>query len=115
ELMGNVVGIMWSSGGVVRSGGHGGLKTTIPPMEPNKELIKDAEAKDVDVHLYISMMRSLMYLTASSPDITFVVCACARGQINKTLFIKRHRDDILPIQVYVDDVIFRSTMKELST
>nr|GEX37086.1 retrovirus-related Pol polyprotein from transposon TNT 1-94 [Tanacetum cinerariifolium] len=47
-------------------------------MEPNKALVKDAEAKDVDVHLYRSMIRSLMYLTTSRPDITFAVCACAR-------------------------------------
>ncbi|GJS55472.1 putative ribonuclease H-like domain-containing protein [Tanacetum coccineum] len=38
-----------------------------------------------------------------------------RGQINKTLFIKRHKDDILLVQVYVDDIIFGSTKKELST
>ncbi|GJR16390.1 hypothetical protein Tco_0799042 [Tanacetum coccineum] len=37
----------------------------------------DEEADSVDVHLY----RSLMYLTASRPDITFVVCACARFQV----------------------------------
>nr|GEW20317.1 hypothetical protein [Tanacetum cinerariifolium] len=36
-----------------------------------------------------------------------------RGQIDKTLFIKRHKDDILLIQVYVDDIIFGSTKKEL--
>nr|GEU72587.1 ribonuclease H-like domain-containing protein [Tanacetum cinerariifolium] len=45
-------------------------------MEPNKALIKDTEAEDVDVHLYRSMIRSLMYLIASRPDIMFVVCAC---------------------------------------
>ncbi|GJZ53329.1 putative ribonuclease H-like domain-containing protein [Tanacetum coccineum] len=38
-----------------------------------------------------------------------------RGQIDKTLFIKRHKDDILLVQVYVDDIIFRSTKKKLST
>ncbi|GJZ18561.1 putative reverse transcriptase domain-containing protein [Tanacetum coccineum] len=38
-----------------------------------------------------------------------------RGQIDKTLFIKRHKDDILLVQVYVDDIIFGSTKKELST
>nr|GEV88470.1 retrovirus-related Pol polyprotein from transposon TNT 1-94 [Tanacetum cinerariifolium] len=37
-----------------------------------------------------------------------------RGQIEKTLFIKRHKDDILLVQVYVDDIIFGSTKKELS-
>ncbi|GJV19615.1 putative ribonuclease H-like domain-containing protein [Tanacetum coccineum] len=38
-----------------------------------------------------------------------------RGKIDKTLFIKRHKDDILLVQVYVDDIIFGSTKKELST
>ncbi|GJU11624.1 putative ribonuclease H-like domain-containing protein [Tanacetum coccineum] len=35
------------------------------------------------------------------------------GQINKTLFIKRLKDDILLVQVYVDDIIFGSTKKSL--
>ncbi|GJY78102.1 hypothetical protein Tco_0483903 [Tanacetum coccineum] len=50
-------------------------------METSKPLLKDAEAEDVDVHLYRSMIRSLMYLTTSRPDIIFVVCACARLQV----------------------------------
>ncbi|GJW16036.1 putative reverse transcriptase, RNA-dependent DNA polymerase, partial [Tanacetum coccineum] len=41
------------------------VKTTSTPMEPNKALVKDEEANNVDVHLYRSMIRSLMYLTAS--------------------------------------------------
>ncbi|GJZ72019.1 putative ribonuclease H-like domain-containing protein [Tanacetum coccineum] len=36
-----------------------------------------------------------------------------RGKIKKTLFIKRHKGDILLVQVYVDDIIFGSTKKEL--
>nr|GEW29611.1 putative ribonuclease H-like domain-containing protein [Tanacetum cinerariifolium] len=51
---------------------------TSTPIEPNKALVKDVEAEDVDVHLYRLMIGSLMYLIASRPDITFVVCACAR-------------------------------------
>ncbi|GKB15710.1 hypothetical protein Tco_0849633 [Tanacetum coccineum] len=47
-------------------------------MEPNKALIKDEEADSVDVHLYRSMIGSLMYLTASRPDIMFAACACGR-------------------------------------
>ncbi|GJS52121.1 putative ribonuclease H-like domain-containing protein [Tanacetum coccineum] len=46
--------------------------------ETNKALVKDKEAEAVNVHLYRSMIRSLMYLTASRPDITFAVYACAR-------------------------------------
>nr|GEX92812.1 hypothetical protein [Tanacetum cinerariifolium] len=37
--------------------------------------------KDVGLYLYRSMIRSLMYLTASRPDIMFAVCACARHQV----------------------------------
>ncbi|GJY28394.1 ribonuclease H-like domain-containing protein [Tanacetum coccineum] len=54
------------------------MKTTSTPIETNKALLKDEEAEDVDVHLYRSMIGSLMYLTASRPDIMFAVCACAR-------------------------------------
>nr|GEU31757.1 putative ribonuclease H-like domain-containing protein [Tanacetum cinerariifolium] len=57
------------------------VKSASTPMESNKPLIKDEEAKDVDVHLYRSMIGSLMYLTVSRPDITFTMCACARFQI----------------------------------
>ncbi|GJX43757.1 putative ribonuclease H-like domain-containing protein [Tanacetum coccineum] len=38
-----------------------------------------------------------------------------RGSIDKTLFIKKIKDDILLIQVYVDDIIFGSTKESLST
>ncbi|GJY98629.1 putative ribonuclease H-like domain-containing protein [Tanacetum coccineum] len=57
------------------------VKTASIPMETSKPLLKDAEVKDVDVHLYRSMIGSLMYLTSSRPDIMFVVCACARFQV----------------------------------
>ncbi|GKD08468.1 hypothetical protein Tco_1188153 [Tanacetum coccineum] len=50
-------------------------------METNKALLKDEEASDVDAHLYRSMIRSLMYLTASRPYIMFAVCAYARFQV----------------------------------
>ncbi|GJX73515.1 putative ribonuclease H-like domain-containing protein [Tanacetum coccineum] len=42
----------------------------------------DEDGKEVDVHMYRSMIGSLMYLTSSRPDIIFVVCACARYQVN---------------------------------
>ncbi|GKF96257.1 hypothetical protein Tco_0288992, partial [Tanacetum coccineum] len=56
------------------------VKTTSTPIEPNKALIKDEEAEVVDVHLYRSMIGSLMYLTASRPDMMFAVYACSRFQ-----------------------------------
>ncbi|GJX60227.1 putative reverse transcriptase, RNA-dependent DNA polymerase [Tanacetum coccineum] len=42
---------------------------------------KDGTGKDVELHLYRSMLGSLMYLTASRSDIMFAVCACARHQV----------------------------------
>ncbi|GJS77950.1 hypothetical protein Tco_0727831 [Tanacetum coccineum] len=51
------------------------------PIETQKPLVKDEEASDVDVHLYRSMIGSLMYVTASRPDIMFAVCACSRFQV----------------------------------
>ncbi|GJT37230.1 hypothetical protein Tco_0937095 [Tanacetum coccineum] len=57
------------------------VKTAITPMETKMALTKDEEADDVDVHLYRSMIGSLMYLTASRPDIMFAVCACSRFQV----------------------------------
>nr|GEU57184.1 copia protein [Tanacetum cinerariifolium] len=56
------------------------VKTASTPIETQKPLVKDKEA-DVDVHLYRSMIGSLMYFTASRPDIMFVVCACSRFQV----------------------------------
>ncbi|GJT60890.1 ribonuclease H-like domain-containing protein [Tanacetum coccineum] len=61
--------------------GFSTVKTASTPMETSKPLLKDAEAEDVDVHLYRSMIGSLMYLITSRPDIMFDVCACARFQV----------------------------------
>ncbi|GJT35740.1 putative ribonuclease H-like domain-containing protein [Tanacetum coccineum] len=49
-------------------------------MLVQKPLPKDEEAADVDVHLYRSVIGSLMYLTTSRSDIMFAVCACSRFQ-----------------------------------
>ncbi|GJU72318.1 putative ribonuclease H-like domain-containing protein [Tanacetum coccineum] len=58
------------------------VKTTSTPMETQKPLLKDEDGKEVDVHMYRSMIGSLMYLTSSRHDIMFVVYACARYQVN---------------------------------
>ncbi|GJV66887.1 putative ribonuclease H-like domain-containing protein [Tanacetum coccineum] len=64
------------------------VKSASTPVDLEKPLVKDGDADDVDVHLYRSMIGSLMYLTASSPDIMFAVCACARFQVTpKTSYL----------------------------
>ncbi|GJU10937.1 putative ribonuclease H-like domain-containing protein [Tanacetum coccineum] len=62
------------------------VKTASTPIETQKPLVKDKEASDVDVHLYRSMISSLMYLTASRPDIMFAVYACSRFQVTPKTF-----------------------------
>ncbi|GJU07290.1 putative ribonuclease H-like domain-containing protein [Tanacetum coccineum] len=57
------------------------VRTASTPMDTEKPLLKDSDGDDVDVHLYRSMIGSLMYLTSSRPDIMFAVCACARFQV----------------------------------
>nr|GEU87373.1 putative ribonuclease H-like domain-containing protein [Tanacetum cinerariifolium] len=48
------------------------VRTASTPIETQKPLVKDEEAADVDIHLYRSMIGSLMYLTASRPDIMYL-------------------------------------------
>ncbi|GJY40738.1 putative ribonuclease H-like domain-containing protein [Tanacetum coccineum] len=57
---------------ILKKFGFSTLKTASTPMETSKPLIKDAEAEDVSIHLYRLMIGSLMYLTASRPDIIYL-------------------------------------------
>nr|GEX55514.1 DNA-directed DNA polymerase [Tanacetum cinerariifolium] len=52
----------------------------------SKPLLKDEDGEEVNVHMYRSMICSLMYLTFSRPDIMFAMCACARYQVNPKLW-----------------------------
>jgi hypothetical protein len=50
------------------------------PAPTHLKLSKDEKGVKVDQSLYRSMIGSLLYLTASRPDITFAVGVCARYQ-----------------------------------
>ncbi|GJR72543.1 hypothetical protein Tco_0084908 [Tanacetum coccineum] len=50
------------------------------PMSTETKLTKDEEGESVDNTKYRGMIGSLLYLTASSPDIMFSVCLCTRFQ-----------------------------------
>nr|GEW95300.1 hypothetical protein [Tanacetum cinerariifolium] len=58
-------------------------KSASTPIDTEKPLLKDPDGEDVDVHIYRSMIGSLMYLTSSRPDIMFAVCACTRFQVTQ--------------------------------
>ncbi|GJW17016.1 putative ribonuclease H-like domain-containing protein [Tanacetum coccineum] len=66
---------------ILKKFGFTTVKTASTPMETHKSLSTNAAEPDVDVHLYRSMIGTLMYLTSSRPDIMFAVCACSRFQV----------------------------------
>ncbi|GJY56692.1 uncharacterized mitochondrial protein-like protein [Tanacetum coccineum] len=69
-------------GDILKKFGFIKVKSASTPMETQKPLLKDEDGEEVVVHIYRSMIGSLMYLTSSRPDIMFAVCACARYQVN---------------------------------
>nr|GEW90083.1 hypothetical protein [Tanacetum cinerariifolium] len=66
---------------ILRKFKHDDVKPASTLMNKEKALLKDSDGDYVDFHLYRSMIRSLMYLTSSRPDIMFVVCTCAKFQV----------------------------------
>ena len=52
------------------------------PMSTATKLDEDKKGKSVDISIYKGMIGSLLYLTASRPDIMFATCLCARFQAN---------------------------------
>jgi hypothetical protein len=55
-------------------------KAMATPMSTTTALDADEEGEHVDRKEYRSMIGSLLYLTATRPDIQFSVCLCARFQ-----------------------------------
>ncbi|KAG7559036.1 Integrase catalytic core [Arabidopsis thaliana x Arabidopsis arenosa] len=57
-------------------------KTSKTPMSSTTKLSADEAGESVDEKLYRAMIGSLLYLTASRPDLCFSVGVCARYQAN---------------------------------
>nr|GEW08041.1 retrovirus-related Pol polyprotein from transposon TNT 1-94 [Tanacetum cinerariifolium] len=58
-----------------------GLESCDPvdtPMVEKSKLDEDIEGKAVDPSHYRGMIGTLLYLTASRPDLQFSICMCAR-------------------------------------
>ncbi|GJZ19014.1 putative ribonuclease H-like domain-containing protein [Tanacetum coccineum] len=119
---------------ILKKFNYSNVKSASTPVDLEKLLIKDGDADDVDVHLYRSMIGSLMYLTASRPDIMLAVCAYARFQVTpKTshlLAVKRifrylngkptlglwySRDSPFELIAYTDSDYARATQDRKST
>jgi hypothetical protein len=67
---------------LVKRFGLDGKSHVRTPMSTNVKISVDLTSKQVDPTLYRSMIGSLLYLTASRPDIAFSVGVCARFQAN---------------------------------
>ncbi|CAM8981963.1 unnamed protein product [Rhodiola kirilowii] len=65
---------------ILKKFGMESAKACATPMSPNDTLTKDESSPRVDPTLYRGMIGSLLYLTASRPDILFSICLCARFQ-----------------------------------
>ena len=62
-----------------------GMESASPmktPISPATKLDKDEQGKSTDSTQYRGMIGSLLYLTASRPDIIFEICICSRFQAN---------------------------------
>ena len=57
-----------------------GAKSSKTPMSTTTKLNKDVNDKPVDEKCFRGMIGSLLYLTASRPDIMFAICLCAHFQ-----------------------------------
>nr|GEV13300.1 retrovirus-related Pol polyprotein from transposon TNT 1-94 [Tanacetum cinerariifolium] len=68
-------------GDILKKFGYSDVRSANTPIDKENPWGKDGPGKDVELHLYRSMIGSFMYLTASRPDIMFAVCACARHQV----------------------------------
>ena len=58
------------------------LKPMRIPISSTSKVDKDEIGKVMDITKYRYMIRSLLYLTTSRPDVIFSVCLCARFQSN---------------------------------
>ena len=56
------------------------IKKADTPMGSSTNLDMDENGKNIDITKYRGMIGSLLYLTASRPDIMFNVCLCAYFQ-----------------------------------
>nr|GFB23346.1 retrovirus-related Pol polyprotein from transposon TNT 1-94 [Tanacetum cinerariifolium] len=74
------------------------------PMVKKSKLDEDREGKVVDPSHYRGMICSLLYLTASRPDLQFAICMCARYQARPT---KKHIHAVKRIFRYLRGTVHR--------
>ncbi|GJT16266.1 putative ribonuclease H-like domain-containing protein [Tanacetum coccineum] len=94
--------------GILKKFNYTDVKSASTPVDLEKPLVKDGDADDVDVHLYRSMIGSLMYLTSSRPDIIYL-----KGK--PTLGLWYSRDSPFELVAYTDSDYTGATQDRKST
>nr|GEW68187.1 retrovirus-related Pol polyprotein from transposon TNT 1-94 [Tanacetum cinerariifolium] len=84
------------------------------PMVDRLKLDEDTLGIPVDQTRFCSMVSSLMYLTASIPDLVFAVCMCARGTINWGLWYPKDTAMALTAYADADHASFQDTRRSTS-
>ncbi|GJU64020.1 retrovirus-related pol polyprotein from transposon TNT 1-94 [Tanacetum coccineum] len=74
------------------------------PMVEKSKLDEDKEGKAVDPSHYRGMIGTLLYLTASRPDLQFAICMCARYQARPT---EKHLNAVKRIFRYLKGTVNR--------
>ncbi|GJW92646.1 retrovirus-related pol polyprotein from transposon TNT 1-94, partial [Tanacetum coccineum] len=74
------------------------------PMVEKSKLDEDKEGKVVDPSHYHGMIGTLLYLTASRPDLQFAICMCARYQARPT---EKHLNAVKRIFRYLKGTVNR--------
>ncbi|GJT43961.1 retrotransposon protein, putative, ty1-copia subclass [Tanacetum coccineum] len=74
------------------------------PMAEKSKLDQDKEGNSVDPSHYRAMIGTLLYLTASRPDLQFSICMCARYQARPT---EKHLNAVKRIFRYLKGSVHR--------
>nr|GFA41304.1 hypothetical protein [Tanacetum cinerariifolium] len=77
---------MSAMGDILKKFRYSDVRSSNTLMDKENPWGKDRTRKDVDLHLYRSMIGSLMYLTTFRPNFTFAIRACARHQVSPKEF-----------------------------
>ncbi|GJT88288.1 hypothetical protein Tco_1070005, partial [Tanacetum coccineum] len=74
------------------------------PIVEKSKLDEDKEGKAIDPSHYRGMIGTLLYLTASRPDLQFAICMCARYQARPT---EKHLNAVKRIFRYLKGTVHR--------
>ncbi|KAJ1254961.1 hypothetical protein BS78_K126000 [Paspalum vaginatum] len=97
---------------ILRKFDKGDLKPMATPMSTQTALDADEEGEVVDQRDYQGMIGSLLYQTATRPDIQFAVCLCARFQASPGLSHRQAVKHIFRLQVEgVDNALIKGEIE----